>query len=309
MRQRMLGYFVLLFLLCGCHTEGEPLQTQRPVITPSVETAALPPSPTPVPTPEPTPSIEEQFRAAEGKDLYLWSGKLSESQEFLENSGYFNLKEPRQSVDAYSRSYGGGTCVEVFRDEQNVKDVVLLTNKTGLCQEVPLVSERHSAGIGGVIVTDANFDSEDDILLYIGGERGGCTYYALFLWEAEKGQFRYEPSFSEIPTPKFDVEHQVIWGGSDYNYGHYYYAYELLDDSYVKTHYLAAEQGANIVPTCTEYLLRDSILAEVSRWEFPHIGEETEWVNLVDALEAYINAGTVWEGWAWCDPRAYERFG
>lgn len=306
--RNILLIFLFLLGLSGCYQE-KPIVSPAPTssLTAEVEPPIPAPTSTPTPVPEPTPGIAEQFRAVEGKDLYLWGGSLSESREFLDNSGYLKLKEPRQPVDTYSRSYGGNICVEVFRDEWNMTDVALLTDETGLCQEIPLVSERHSAGIGGMTVADADFDGEDDILLHIGGERGGHIYYAAFL--REEVQFRYEPSFSEIPAPKFDAEHQVIWGGSDFNFGHYYYAYELLDGRYTMTHYLAAEYRPEIPPTCTEYALQNGSLTEVFQWEFPNAGEEPDWINLVDVLEAYIDAGTIWEGWAWCDPRAYERFG
>lgn len=118
MRRKMVLIFLLLLGLSGCYQED---LTISPAPTSSLTAEVDPPIPastsTPTPEPEPTPGIAEQFRAAEGKDLYLWGGSLSESREFLDNSGYLKLKEPRQPVDTYSRSYGGDICVEVFRDE------------------------------------------------------------------------------------------------------------------------------------------------------------------------------------------------
>ncbi len=251
--------------------------------------------------------LERRFQGTEGRELRLWGGELLTSGIFLSESGYKRLKTPPQAVDTYSRSYNEDVCVEVFRDEREQRDVVLLTSENGLCQEIELTSPRHEAGIGGVTRTDVNFDGTDDLLLYIGGSRGGCRFNAAFLGKPGEEGYRYAPSFSEIPSPRVDAEHGVIWGGSDYNYGHYYYAYEILNGEYQMTHALEALSEGGSHPACRESLRKDGAMVEVRYWEAP--AREKGWSNPVDIMEAYVRTGTVWEGWGWCDIRAYERYG
>lgn len=248
-------------------------------------------------------TIEREFQTAAGQDLHLWGDDFSSSQAFRENSGYLLLKELPQSVDSYSRSYGGDVCVEAFR-EWNGEDIVLLTDETALCQEFVLTSDRHMAGIGGVTVVDANFDGNDDLLLRIGGERGPQTFYAAFLWEKGMERYRYEPSFSDIPNATVDIEHSVVWGGNDFSFQYSYGADEFVDGEFVHTHGLVGEylnladwgEGAQ----CTEYARKGEEWVEVGKKEYPGMG-------LTGALEAYIAAGAVWEGWNWCDDiRAFE---
>lgn len=243
--------------------------------------------------------LEGRFQGTVNGELRLWGGELLASETFLTESGYKRLKTPPQAVDTYSRSYTEDVCVEVFRDEQGQRDVVLLTSERGLCQEIELTSPRHEAGIGGVTRTDVNFDGTDDLLLYIGGSRGGCQFYAAFLGMPGEEGYCYAPDFSEIPSPRADAQHRVIWGGSEFLSGYYYDAYEFVEGEFVNTHGLigdypnaaAWDEGAQ----CTEYMWKDGEEVVVGQMHFP--GQ-----SAIGTVKEYIEASPVWEGWRWCVP-------
>jgi len=196
----------------------------------------------------------------------------------------------------------GQVQVEVLQDASGPETVVLLTSEAGLAQEFVFESEYRIAGGGQVTQADVDFDGNDDLLLCLGGERGGQVFYAAFLWEPEQERFRHEPSFSDIPSPMVDAEHFVIWGGYDTLSEYCCYAYEYLDGEFRNTHTLIGDYArkANLEgEQCTEYAQSDGVEEKVGWQEFPGKG-------LVGAVEAYISSGAAWEGWGWCDPRAFE---
>lgn len=305
MKQKILLIFILLLAIGGCSTE-ETVSSPTPAPSLSMELEST------IPAPEPTLGIAERLQAVEEK-LYLRAGyeyggdDLAQDQSFLEYTGYQRLKTPPDKVKDYTRSYVEEICVETFRreNEKGERETSVLIQRPSLIQEFSLVLEENEGGFGTAGLIDANFDGYSDLTVYIGGRRGGIQYYALFLWDEDSGNYEYVPSFSHIATPKVDKDHRVIWGGSDFTFGYYYHAFELINGEFLETHSLIGEhidvdwsKGSK----CTEYTRINEEMQEVGMKEFP-----TE--DLSGAVAQYIGDGPVWEGWTWCDPRAYERLG
>ena len=251
---------------------------------------------------------ENQKRLEAGKEAYLWLDQSEDGQKncLLEYTNYNLLKTPPEQIERYVRMNVGTVSVELFCGQGGEVTSILLFNGDKEPQEFCEEIEYHTMGIGDLTAEDLNFDGCMDLRFFIGGERGGQHYYAAFLWEPETESYVYEPTFSQISRPQFDYEHCVIWGGCEFLFGYYYNAFEFVDGAFVNTHRLVGdypdsadwEKGAQ----CTECMWVDGENAIVGQTFFPKQG-------VTEAVEEYIKNGTVWEGWAWCDPRAYERFG
>ena len=244
-----------------------------------------------------------------GEDVFIWFDEERMYFEPLQHYTSYNLlKTPPEQVRAYARRRSGEVSVEVFcQEDYGGPTAVRLKNGTEEPQEISIEElEIKHGGIGELTLADVNFDGADDILLSVGQDsQGGGHHYVAFLKEDEGG-YRYEASFSEICTPQIDADHRVIWGGSEFSYGYYYDAFEVIDGAFINTHSLVGdypdfadwEKGAQ----CTEYMWKNEETVIVGQTFFPKQG-------VAEVVEEYIKNGAVWEGWAWCDPWAFYRYG
>lgn len=259
------------------------------------------------------PALEEsenQKRAKMGEDTYLQFGENDElREELLAYTSYNQLKTPPEQIERYVRMSYGSVRVELFCGGFGEKTSILLFDGEKEPQEFSEEIEYHTAGIGDLTVEDLNFDSNPDLRFFIGGERGGQAFYAAFLWEPETKSYAYASSFSQISTPRFDYEHKVIWAGSDFMFGYYYFAYEFIDGKFINTHSLVGdypnaadwEKGAQ----CTEYVAETD-----SEGRGTVVGQTHFEGDLPSgAVARYIEDGPVWEGWLWCDPHLFEMKG
>lgn len=253
---------------------------------------------------------ENQKRAKMGEDTYLQFGENDElREELLAYTSYNQLKTPPEQIERYVRMSYGSVRVELFCGGFGEKTSILLFDREKEPQEFSEEIEYHMAGIGDLTVEELNFDGDPDLRFFIGGERGGQSYYVAFLWEPETERYVYAPSFSRISNPQFDYEHKVIWGGSDFLFGYYYSAYEFIDGKFINTHSLvgdypdAADWGKGA--QCTEYAAEtdgDGRGVMVGQTHFE--GEPPS-----GAVTRYIEDDPVWEGWLWCDPHLFEMKG
>lgn len=240
-----------------------------------------------------------------GQKLQISAGEydvdnLALLPDFIFNSGYSMLKYPPDNVYAYTRDELEGFVIQTFT--ANDTSLSVLISSEHLTQEFVLSPEGYMGGAGDISANDANFDGSSDFLISLGGGRGGQHFYAAFLWNPFTEKFIYEPSFEEISTPLVDSEHNLIWGGCDFPYGYYYDAFEFVDGKFVNTHSLIGdypypdlwEKGAQ----CAEFALENNEMKEVGQMYFPGTDVST-------AVERYIEVGTVWPGWSWCDAEAF----
>lgn len=285
MWQRAWLCVALLILLSGCRMVKEP---------PPAPSLTVSPAPTSRMTATPTPSNEDRLKG--GEDVYLY---LDEQTDLLTYTSYALLQTPPEQVERYVRCSLDHLKMELFCGEMTS---ILIFDADKEPQELSVKIDYHFAGIGDLTAEDVNFDGFPDLRFFIGGDRGGQSFYAALLWEPETEAYVYAPAFAEISSPRLDPAHKVIWGGCDYSYGCFYYAWEFVDGEFIKTHSLIGDysnwaQGTG--EQCTEYAWINGVEVEVGRQEFP--GEA-----LSGAVAAYIEHGPVWEGWSWCDPHVYE---
>ena len=59
------------------------------------------------------------------------------------------------------------------------------------------------------VFEDVTFDGNNDLLIAVGGDKGG-EFYCAYVYE--NGFYRYEPSFEKIPCYKVDPERQLVCG-------------------------------------------------------------------------------------------------
>lgn len=255
-------------------------------------------------------TVERYFE--DSNVVWLWAdihGKvenLLQVSDFANHTGYHELDDQPEKVSLYTKDELDGICVETFSSEPGelTKTHVLITGQREgqyVHQELLLdlrVFGFYYSGVGWLESADANFDGESDLLLFCGGNRG-CGYYALLLWNEGESEYIYEPSFSDVSSPVVDVEHQIVWGGGDPGYSYWYHAYELIDGVYVRTHTLVSGRIASVPGTvyCEEY----EGDTQVGRIEFEG--------DFYAAVEYYAALEQAWEGWSWCDLRAFYRYG
>lgn len=245
---------------------------------------------------------EELRNLENGEDVSLWfDEERIPFERLLDYTSYNRLSHPPEEVSRYARRHTEKAGLELFvQDDYGGQASVLLSDETGEVQEFSMELELGFGGIGELLSEDLNFDGCDDLRIFIGGNRGGQMYYAAFVKDPETQRYQYTPGFSDISDPHFDYEHQVIWGGSEFLFEYSYSAFEYLDGDFVNTHRLvgdypgAWENGAQ----CTEYMWKDGKDVIVGQTHFP--GQD-----VIGAAEEYVKAGPVWEGWHWCDIRAY----
>lgn len=56
---------------------------------------------------------------------------------------------------------------------------------------------------------------EPDVLVHLGGGRGGTQGYAAVVWNETVGGYQEEPAYAEIGNPTLDTKHKIIWDGAD----------------------------------------------------------------------------------------------
>lgn len=286
MWQKALWGMALLILLSGCRIGEKPLSSS--------------PSPTTPSTPASSSNAEDRLdRLKNGEDVFLY---LDEETDLLAYTSYTLLQTPPEQVDRYARCSLNHLKMELFGGDLTS---ILIFDGEKEPQELCAKIDYHFAGIGDLTAEDVNFDGYSDLRLFIGRDRGGQSFYAALLWEPKTEAYVYAPAFAQISSPRLDPEHEVIWGGCDFLYGYYYYAWEYIDGEFINTHSLIGDydnwaQGTG--QQCTEYAWINGTEVEVGRREFP--GEDPS-----GAVAAYIDSGPVWEGWTWCDPHTYEMKG
>ena len=154
---------------------------------------------------------------------------------------------------------------------------------------------------------DVNFDGAPDVLVHIGGGRGGGMSYAALLWDGDAGAYREEPTYADIYQPVPDPAHQIVWDGYDVSSEYHVAAWEVRDGAFLETHRLTitrlgadGDQGIVYAESAPD---GDGGWAEVNRVEVRRA--DAGW----DHPEAYLAAPPVWEGWARCDFQRFRQLG
>ena len=252
----------------------------------------------------------ERLRYLEtGRDVYLcFDAERMPFERLQAYTGYDRLSQPLEEVKAYAHRRALGVQMEVFcQAEYGGPAAVRLITEEGSTQEFNIGElDVWQGGIGELTAEDVNFDGNSDLLLFLGQSgTGGCLYYAAFLKDSEGG-YHYEPSFTSIPKPQIDGEHQVIWGGIDHTRGYTYFAYEEEKGGFRLTHKLVTEFADTDWKDvcCTEYTVKNGEETEVGRRVFP-----ADKRLFPEILADYITQDPDWRGWSWCDPWAFFRAG
>lgn len=170
-------------------------------------------------------------------------------------------------------------------------------------QEIPLSAKSRTMPTGTAHWEDVNFDGEPDVLVHLGGGRGGTQGYAAVVWNETVGGYQEEPAYAEIGNPTLDTKHKIIWDGADVSFQFDLSAWEYLNGNLIKTHQLSAlynsstEQGISFI----EYELKDGVFSEIQ-----HSVSMSD--NIKD-VETYISTYAAWEGWKWCDIKHFQQKG
>ena len=260
------------------------------------------------------PALEEwereRLRNLEtGRDVYLqFDAERAPFERLREYTDYDRLSRPLETVELYAHRSVQDMSMEVFCQENyGGPTMILLVAGDGTAQEFFMELELVGLPqIGELTVEDINFDGRPDLLLYIGQDNtGGAQRYAAFLKEGGKG-YRYEPSFTQIGKPRLDTEHKVIWGGIDHARSYTYDAYEVVGNGFRLTHRIVVDHTDVTWEDvrCTEYIIENESERIVGQIVFP--GDRR---TFSACMSDYISHGSIWEGWNWCVPSAYEREG
>ena len=68
-------------------------------------------------------------------------------------------------------------------------------------QETTLSTESRTMPTGEAHWEDVNFDGKPDVLVHLGGGRGGTQGYAAVVWNETVGGYQEEPAYTEIGNP------------------------------------------------------------------------------------------------------------
>lgn len=322
-KELALAIALLLLTACGPAPGAVEPSAPPPAATPSASPSPTP-EPRPAPTTEPTPApvvvdLTELLQAAEGQDLDLraydvgctW---LELCPGFAEYTGWSGVEDSQVGdLCNYHRKFAGGRCYEVFYSGDSDWDpiTVLITDAVSggaFRQKLTVEGDPYGyARTADFTVEDLNFDGYPDVKLYLAGGRGGERTYTALLWGPESGTYGEERSFTEISAPIRDNDHRLYWGGYDVNWRREEQAYEYLDGRFVCTHALTVDRDAGPRPEtarCTEWALENGQLRAVGS-----LDGAWEAYDLQRLLEAYVEQGTVWPGWAWGSTSLHEMKG
>lgn len=309
-------FVVLLLLLTSCGPEPDKvishvIATHVPeTITPAQEeTVAAPEYP-------PLTDFIAKLKAEDRSDLWENASHygvdgLNVCPEFAQYTGYGMLMEPPEVVWRYIRSYFDGLCYEAFFEGEIVNGysicILMSDAARDFRQEVSIQPDVHEVVGGTSRLKDVNFDGYLDILVNIGGGSGGQYFCAALIWDESTQQYVEVPAYAQIPAPRPDKAHNLIWGGCDANYLYSIHVYKYQSGTFLETNSISAtyisdahwDQGQR----CTESAIIDGAWTEIGRIDFP------ESKIPPDAMKCYIEQGAVWSGWACCNPLMYTRPG
>ena len=170
-------------------------------------------------------------------------------------------------------------------------------------QETALSTESRTMPTGEAHWEDVNFDGKPDVLVHLGGGRGGTQGYAAMVWNETVGGYQEEPAYAEIGNPTLDTKHKIIWDGVDASFQFELSAWEYFDGNLIKTHQLSAlynssaEQGISFI----EYELKDGVFSEIQH--------PVSMPDDIKDIETYISTYVAWEGWKWCDIKHFQQKG
>lgn len=201
----------------------------------------------------------------------------------------------------------GWRCEGACGDPNGIADgrffVRITAGDGSLFQEIVLSAESRMMPTGMARWEDVNFDGEQDVLVHLGGGRGGAQNYAAVLWDETAGAYREEPAYAQIEAPIPDPAHGTVWGGTDASFQLDLTAWEFLDRELVQTHKLwmlydfsAGEQ----CPSYIEYERENGAMAEIR-----HLMMQ----DGLQGIDAYISEYAEWEGWTWCPVQRFQQKG
>lgn len=94
-----------------------------------------------------------------------------------------------------------GACVDPDGISCDSFLVRMLSPEGSTFQEISLSAKSRTMPNGWAHWEDVNFDGEPDVLVHLGGGRGGTQGYAAVLWDETMDGYREEPVYEEIGNP------------------------------------------------------------------------------------------------------------
>lgn len=266
-----------------------------------------------------TKAYKAILKRAAGQDIHITNYSanmkaINQCPEFFDYTGYQNLRIPPKRVIKYVRAYQNEACYEVFYSEEWHISVLITNHKAGALQEIHFRPDLHTFVSCMISFADVNFDGYIDVLINIGGERGGIHYKVALLWKPEEGGYYREPTFETIPSPSPDPKNNLIWSGYDFSQFYGQNVYEFENNTFVNTHGLYLEKSFSDsqerIIICKEYMIKNGEWVVVNQQEAPFQQDSDTYSEIFpEVMDRFIIADAIWPGWEWCDPWKYFRMG
>lgn len=206
---------------------------------------------TDMPTSEPLPEASEEdddvMEIYAGRDVIaisedIMTAQISPQDILTGNPILYN----RFQVDGWIFEW----LISDYADDDNwfLEEGVLVISRQGNTKEIQIVPVKAEGGYATWVsakdkfeYVDVNFDTVPDLLICTGhhGNQGALTYYCFL--QTETG-FAEAPTFSDIPNPSIDAEHELIlsqWRNSAAS--HSWAEYKCEDNTYVLSRELREE--------------------------------------------------------------------
>lgn len=197
-----------------------------------------------------------------------------------------------------------GTCVNTDGITCNSFLARITSPDGSYSKEIALSAESLTMPTGEAHWEDINFDGKLDVLVHLGGGRGGIQGYAAILWNETVGDYLEEPAYAEIINPTPDPKCEIIWGGADSSFQFDLNAWEYLEGKLMQTHKLSIvydfsseKQGVSYA----EYELKNGTMSIIQ--DLIITQDDFQDIN------TYVSEYAEWEGWEWCPISCFQQKG